>query len=57
MGSLLWMLVVLLALGWAFGLLINVGAWVNFLLVLVVVLILIGPLLNGPPGPHGHNHL
>lgn len=53
MVTLLWTITILLALMWALGFAVNLGAWVHILLVLAVVTLLFNLL---SVGTHGHTH-
>lgn len=40
MVSLLWLLTIILVVLWVLGFAVNIGAWINFLLVLAIILLL-----------------
>jgi len=40
MISLLWMITIILLVLWVLGFAVNIGAWINFLLVVAVILVL-----------------
>lgn len=39
MASILWLITILLAVLWLLGYAVNIGAWINFLLVVAVILL------------------
>ena len=41
MASILWLITILLAVLWLLGYAVNIGAWINFLLVVAVILLVI----------------
>lgn len=41
MASVLWLITILLVVLWVLGYAVNIGAWVNFLLVVAVILLVI----------------
>ncbi len=41
MTSLLWLITILLVVLWVLGYAVNIGAWINFLLLIVAVLLVI----------------
>ncbi len=41
MGSILWLITVLLVVLWLLGYAVNIGAWINFLLVVAVILLVV----------------
>ncbi len=59
MASLLWFIIILLALAWALGFAVNIGAWIHVLLVLAVILLVVNvvtPLLHQHPATGFHDH-
>ena len=40
MASILWLITILLAVLWFLGYAVNIGAWINFLLVVAVILLI-----------------
>ncbi len=41
MASLLWLVTILLVVVWVLGYAVNIGAWINFLLLIVAVLLVV----------------
>lgn len=41
MASILWLITILLVVLWLLGYAVNIGAWVNFLLVVAVILLIV----------------
>ncbi len=41
MASILWLITILLAVLWLLGYAVNIGAWINFLLVVAVILLVV----------------
>ena len=40
MASILWLVTILLVVMWVLGYAVNIGAWINFLLVIAVILLI-----------------
>ncbi len=41
MASILWLITILLVVLWVLGYAVNIGAWINFLLFVVVILLIV----------------
>ena len=54
MVSLLWTITVVLMLLWLLGFAVNIGAWINFLLLLAVVLVIFNVISWGTGRGHIH---
>jgi uncharacterized membrane protein len=56
MVSLLWLITIMLFVFWALGFAVNIGAWINILLVLAVIMLVFN-LLSRSTGTTTHDHL
>ena len=56
MISLLWLLTVILVVLWVLGFAVNIGAWINLLLVLAVILLLEGTVRDVAVGRLDRKH-
>jgi hypothetical protein len=57
MVSLLWLITIVLAVLWVLGYAVNIGAWINFLLVAAVILLIFNVIsMVTSRGAHDHAH-
>jgi hypothetical protein len=54
MVSLLWLITVMLLVFWVLGFAVNIGAWIHFLLILAVIMVVFNLLSRGTAT---HDHL
>ena len=56
MASLLWTVAILLAVMWALGFAVNIGAWVHVLLFLAVCAVIVNMVSQATHAATSHNH-